>query len=118
MPTMTVPMQVSRETQIRFLLELAAQCTTEPPLFTVPFADFPLWLKHIGRGDGVTVRQQSDGRVFVGATEPFRDMGLLTVVTFVDMVQDMELPPPESGKTVRLPLDELWRLESLSAVAS
>lgn len=111
MSTVDVPLQVSRETLIRLHLTTLQLLTTSNPTLEVVAADFPLWVKHLGP-DRLILQQLVDGRVEVSVSVLSFDRDhYLTVVTVVDAVRDMELPPPTEPNRFRsLPVEEIGRL--------
>ena len=95
----------SRGSLVRMALDVLQDLTTRPPVLTVPWADFPLWLAHLGANE-VGCRLRYDGLLLVEATEPVKDWGLITVSTVVESVRGVEVP--FSGEA-RIPVTELDR---------
>lgn len=110
----------NRGPSIRMLLELLADLTTTPPWLDVPWADFPLWMAHLG-ADHFTVTLRHDGRVDVRLCEPRGDWGCLFVASVVDVVRDTDLPPVTPGEvreSLHLPAVELGRCELFSGAVA
>ena len=105
-----VPLQLSRTELIRLHFYALAELVAVAPCLTVPLGDFSEWVALLGV-DEVTLRLGHDGRVQASVCEPFGSVGYLVVTAVADVARDVELPPTESGKSVRLPVGELSRLE-------
>jgi len=107
----------------RDLIKLTLDAATDVAhslLFRVDLADLDVWMNLLA-ADHCMLRLRSDSVVEVDAWGMWRRQPV-SVATKADVVRGVELPPAPEVPSVdnikfkSLPVGELWRLESLSAV--
>lgn len=104
---------MATKAQVKQSVPFLAVVVETMPNLRVPLADLPLWAQVLDV-DEMTVALRYDGRVRASVTKLFPEVDLLVVDTIADVALDLELPPcPDGngfGESVRLPVDDLYRL--------